>query len=553
MNYALRYILFALACIILGLLLGFNIKARIPNGGNARLDDGLQKLQETLYFIENNYVDELDQEQLVDDAIRGIMEGLDPHSFYIPATDMRQMQEKMEGGFDGIGVQFNILEDTIYIETPLTGGPSEKVGIQAGDRIIEVNGENVAGINISTARVMRLLKGPKGSEVEVSIMRKGSAGLLPFTITRDRIPVNSVDYAYMLNDQTGYIHITRFAETTYRDFSKTLEQLKQKGLRNLVLDLRNNPGGYLTMAHRIADEFLEGGQMIVATEGRVAGSRQEYVATAGMNSFEKGALVILMDYGSASASEIVAGAVQDHDRGLIVGVRSFGKGLVQLQEQFGDSSAIRIVVSKYYTPSGRCIQKPYHKSAEDYEREIVERFESGEIFDESKITFPDSLKYKTDAGRTVYGGGGIYPDVFIANDTTGNSAYLTHLIREDLFRRFAFDYVDARPNLVEQYPTPVAFIDHFEVTRSLLNSFTTFAASKGVAYDPAGYLASSHYVENRVKAFIGRRLHNEAGFWPIFHQTDRVLQEAVRLIPVADHLKTTGQLALNLKQPVLTP
>ncbi len=396
--------LFALVCVIFGLLLGFNIKSRIPGSSSTKVDDGLQKLQETLYFIENNYVDEVDQAELVDDAIRGIMDGLDPHSFYIPATDMRQMQEKMEGGFDGIGVQFNILEDTIYVETPLTGGPSQKVGIQSGDRIIKVNGETVAGVNISNAEVMMRLKGPKGSKVDVSILRKGQNGLLDFTITRDRIPVNSVDYAYMMNGETGYVHITRFAETTFREFSKKLDQLKQAGLKNLILDLRNNPGGYLTMAHRIEDEFLEGGKLIVATEGRSSISRQEYIATSGVGSFEEGALIILMDYNSASASEIVAGAVQDHDRGLIVGVRSFGKGLVQLQEELVDTSAIRIVVSKYYTPSGRCIQKPYHKSSADYDHEIVERFESGEIFDESKITFPDSLKYKTDAGRTVYGG-----------------------------------------------------------------------------------------------------------------------------------------------------
>ncbi|MEL6675889.1 MAG: S41 family peptidase [Bacteroidota bacterium] len=542
MSKIIKYFLFSFGFVIVGLLVGFKIKGSIPGSALSHIDSGVEKIQQTLLFIENNYVEEPNHQKLVDDAINGLLEGLDPHSFYIPSNEMKQMAEQLEGSFDGIGIQFDIVEDTIYVETPIPGGPSEKLGIMAGDRIVTVDGETVAGININNADVTRYLKGPKGTKVKVGILRRGYAELLQFTIERDRIPINSVDYAYMMDDKTGYIRVTRFAETTYSEFRQKLADLKEQGLESLILDLRSNPGGYMNMAYKIADEFLESGKVIVTTEGRIPQSRQEYQATKSLSMMEEGALVILIDYGSASASEIVSGAVQDHDRGLVMGVRSFGKGLVQVQERFEDGSAIRIVISRYYTPSGRCIQKPYDKTSEEYEKDIAQRFASGEIFDESKITFPDSLKFKTTGGRTVYGGGGIYPDVFAADDTSGNSKYFTDLRIEDMFRKFSFDYVDPRPEMKTKYPDARTFIRKFKTTPALVKTFTKYAASKGVNFVEADYQTSKRYIDNRIKAYIGRRIFNDEAFFPILHETDKVLQTALDYIPKAKKLEETGRL-----------
>lgn len=545
MNKLIKYSLFGFAFVIIGLLAGFKIKDHVPGSTLANIDSGLKKLEQTFLFIENNYVEEPDHAKLVDDAIRGLLEGLDPHSFYIPATEMKQMQEQLDGSFDGIGVQFDVVEDTIYVETPISGGPSEKLGIMAGDRIIAVDGETVAGIGITNTEVMSRLKGVKGSVVKVSILRRGYKDLLEFDIVRDRIPLNSVDYSYMIREKTGYIRVTRFAETTFSEFKVELQKLRNEGMENLVLDLRGNPGGYMTMAYKMADEFLAPGKLIVSTEGRIRQSQQEYRSNSSVGLFENGPLVVLLDYGSASASEIVSGAVQDHDRGLIVGVRSFGKGLVQIQEEFDDGSAIRIVISKYYTPSGRCIQKPYDKSTEDYEHDIADRFASGEIFDESKIQFPDSLKYKTMAGRTVYGGGGIYPDVFVADDTTGGSKYFTDLRIKDMFRQFSFHFVDNQARVDKKFDTPEKFIANFKVTPELVNDFTTFAQSKGVKFVQEDYLRSQSYIDNRIKAYIGRRLYNDPAFFPVLHETDNVIQKAIDLMPVAETLEKTGKLVVN--------
>ncbi|MEM8890490.1 MAG: S41 family peptidase, partial [Bacteroidota bacterium] len=470
------------------------------------------------------------------------LEGLDPHSFYIPSKDMKQMQEQMDGSFDGIGIEFNILDDTIYVAVPISGGPSEKLGIMTGDRIVKVDDKDVAGIGITNTQVMKHLKGPKGTEVKVTILRKGSKELLDFNITRDRIPLNSVDYAYLLDDETGYIRVTRFAETTYAEFREKLSMLIEQGMKNLVLDLRSNPGGYMNMAYKMADEFLGAGKMIVSTEGRIMQSKQEYHASSSIGSFEKGAVVVLIDYGSASASEIVSGAIQDHDRGLIVGVRSFGKGLVQIQEKFEDGSAIRIVISKYYTPSGRCIQKPYDKTDEEYGNEIAERFKSGEIFDQSKVEFPDSLKFNTASGRVVYGGGGIFPDVFVPDDTVGGSKYFTNLRIQDMFRKFAFQYVEKNSSLRKTYDKPEKFVKRFNVSNALINEFTSYATSKGVDYVASDYQKSKKYIDNRIKAYIGRRLHNDAAFFPVFHQVDNVIKEAISLMPKAKTLEETGKL-----------
>ena len=540
MHRAFRYFLFGFAFVVIGLLVGFRIKDTSSVSRSAVLDANIKKFQQALEFIEENYVMEPDHDKLVDDAIQGIMDGLDPHSTYFSAPEMGQMQERMEGSFDGIGIQFEIIEDTIYVVTPLAGGPSEKLGIQSGDRIIEVDGVSVAGIGISNTDVYSHLKGPRGSEVKVKIYRATLNEYLDFDIVRDKIPLHSVNYSYMIDDETGFIQVSRFAETTYAEFKEHLDELLAQGMKKLVLDLRSNPGGYMTMANKMADEFLPAGKLIVSTQGRISHFRQQHEATASLSSFEEGALVILIDYSSASASEIVAGAVQDHDRGIIAGVRSFGKGLVQIQEDFEDGSAIRLVISKYYTPSGRSIQKPYDKTSAEYDQEILQRFESGEIFDESKIQLPDSMTYETSSGRKVYGGGGIVPDVFIPEDTTKGSRYLSQLNSKNAFRTFAYHYVDERSDLNTLYPDSKSFRNKFTLTDAIMSSFIAESKELGVKFDQRGYDKSGELIRTYVKAFIGRRLYGDDGFFPVYFESDEVLQEALKLFPMAEELEETG-------------
>ncbi|MEO1450340.1 MAG: S41 family peptidase [Bacteroidota bacterium] len=547
MSKILKYFLFSIACITIGLLVGFKIKDSIPRGTAISLDSGARKLQRALSFIENNYVEEPNYNDLVDEAMHGMMNALDPHSTYIPASEMDLIQEDLEGAYEGIGIQFGIIEDTLYVEHPIPGGPSAELGIMPGDRIIAVDGENIAGIGISNADVTRYLKGPEGTQVQVNVLRRGVADILPFTIMRGKIPNHSVEYSYMVNDTTGYIFVTRFAETTYREFRGHLEQLLERGMTNLVLDLRGNGGGYMTMANKISDEFLSTGKLIVSTEGRLPSSDQRYKATSSIGSFENGGLVILIDYGSASASEIVSGAVQDHDRGLIVGVRSFGKGLVQYQEEFADGSAMRLVFSKYYTPSGRCIQKPYNKTREEYQDEINERFASGEIYDADKVNLPDSLKFKTMAGRTVYGGGGIYPDVFVPNDTTGASQYFMDLRLKDLPRQFAFQYVDDHPELAASYASARKFREEYTIDNVILTEFQDFAVAHGVAKKAAQFAHSRDRIALQLKALIGRRIYNNDGYYPILNAADPVFKAGLELLPVSRNLQRSGEVDLSLR------
>ncbi len=361
--------------------------------------------------------------------------------------------------------------------------------------------------------------------------------------------MSSVEFASMLQHQVGYIKISRFTENTYAEFREALLNLKDQGMKQMILDLRGNPGGYMSEANKMADEFLPSGDLIVSTMGRNAASKQEYYATSAVGAFERGALIVLIDQNSASASEIVAGAVQDHDRGLIVGVRSFGKGLVQFPKSFSDKSAIRLVISKYYTPSGRCIQKPYDLEDDTYHADLMHRFESGELFDESKVEFPDSLKYETASGRPVYGGGGIYPDAFAPIDTSYNSKYLAKLQYSDLFRLFSFTYVDNHPELLSLYPSPDAFVDQFQVSQRLINQFVSFASKRGVPYHAQDFQTSRTLILNRIGAFIGRHLFgNDEAFYPIAFRLDNQLNEAFHLLPVAAELEGSGRVNLALRQ-----
>jgi len=533
---------------MLALWIGLRISGLSGGGFNhnsneeiaSRNVDQIKKLQTIVEFVNRNYVEDIETKEIVDRAIQGIMEELDPHSYYIPAADNKVIEEQMEGSFEGIGIEFDIVDDTIYVEAPIPGTPSDELGIKAGDKIIRVEGESVAGIDITYDMVMKYLKGPRGTKVNVTILRQGVDEYLEFEIVRDKIPLNSISFSYKIDEQTGYIKIDRFSETTYKEFSTHLNALLDQGMENLILDLRGNPGGYMSMANKIADDFLDDGQVIVSTEGRIYESKQQYRATDKLDAFEKGPLIVLIDYGSASASEIVAGAVQDHDRGLIMGVRSFGKGLVQIQENLADGSAVRLVISKYYTPSGRCIQKPYDEGSSAYEHEILDRFQSGEVFDASKIEFPDSLIYKTNAGRTVYGGGGIFPDIFVPNDTTYDSKYLMQLRAKDVFRDFAAHYVDQHAGLLKAYSDAQSFRSEFNISNNILDSFVDYAQAHGVSLKSSEFAISQPVIKNNLKAFIGRRLYNDEGFYPVIHQMDQLLQRAIKMIPVASELEKTG-------------
>lgn len=543
MHRNLRFALTAAILVMVGMLAGFQLRKAGPEAKRAQRSSGFSKIQEALWFIERNYVKDTDTEDMVDDAIKGMLEGLDPHSFYISEDEMAIMEEQMQGSFEGIGIEFNILEDTLYVVSAISGGPSEAVGLQSGDRIVSIDEKDAIGI--SNTEVMKKLRGEKGSKVKVGIVRHGVKGELDFTIVRDKIPIYSVDYSYMINDETGYLKVSRFAGTTHEEFRQHLGELQEEGMKSLVLDLRGNPGGYMQMAEKMADEFLGQGKLVVYTDGRMEESKSSYKATSYISMFEQGPLVVLLDYGSASASEIVAGAVQDWDRGLIVGVRSFGKGLVQTQHEFPDGSAMRLVISEYYTPSGRCIQKPFNMSSEEYNEEILERFESGEIYDANKIDMPDSLKFKTNAGRTVYGGGGILPDVFVARDTTTDSEYLTKLISKTVFRQFSFDYLDRYPKLGDELGSAERFRQQFKVDQKLKESFVAFAEKKGIPYDDAGYQASKGEILVYIKSFIGRRYFKDDGFYPIYHESDNVLKRAVELMPQAAELMKKGKISLS--------
>lgn len=545
MNRNLKYALFAATLVMIGMLVGFRLKDAAQPDRRQEINSGLQKIQEAMLFVERNYVKEPDTKKMVDDAIQGMLEGLDPHSFYIPAVEMEEMEEQMEGSFEGVGIEFNLIDDSIYVVAVISGGPSEEVGIQSGDRIVKIEGESVAGVSIENNDVMKKLRGKKGTHVKVSVRRPGVKNLVEFDIVRDKIPLYSVDYSYMMDAKTGYLKISRFASTTHDEFREHTGKLLDAGMKNMILDLRGNPGGYMNMAEKIADEFLVEGRTVVYTDGRIAESRNKYKSTSELDLFEEGALVVLLDYGSASASEIVAGAVQDWDRGLIVGVRSFGKGLVQTQKDFADGSAMRLVISEYFTPSGRCIQKPFQMSAKEYDMEVVERFESGEIYDPSKIDLPDSLKFKTNSGRIVYGGGAIMPDVFVARDTTQDSDYITDLIAQNIFRQFAYHYGDLHPELKAQYGSASKFTSGFQVTDALLAEFVQFAESKKVPLDPAGLALSRRDICIYLKAFVGRRLFDNDAFYPIFHESDNVLRRALELMPQAKELSQKGSFQLK--------
>ncbi len=510
--------------------LGLLVASIVGRAQQASTTATTDKFNTLLYYIEQMYVDTVNSEQLVEHAIRGLLQELDPHSVYISKEDLAAANEPLQGNFEGIGVQFNILKDTIFVVNPIPGGPSEKLGIMAGDKIVTVDGENVAGIGIKNSDVMRLLKGPKGTVVSVGIKRKGSRKLLDFDIRRDKIPIYSVDASYMIDEQTGYVKVNRFAKTTMKELRDALIKLKGSGMETLVLDLQGNGGGLLNTAIEMADEFLSDNRLLVYTEGRSFPKDETYSRRPGL--FEKGRLVVLIDEGSASASEIVAGAVQDWDRGLIIGRRSFGKGLVQRPVQLPDGSAVRLTVQKYYTPSGRCIQKPYEEGFEAYQSEKYKRFETGELLSLENFELPDSLRYTTNIKkRTVYGGGGIMPDIFVPIDTSNASEYFSSMLRKGTINQFVIEYVDRnRAELLSIYPSADDFVNGFTVERELEQMLVGFAAKEGIEYDETDWNTSKFAIDTRLKALIGRNLYDYDVFYRVINVLNPAYMQAVRVL-----------------------
>lgn len=488
------------------------------------------KLSRVVNLVENYYVDSVDSKEMVERAIVDMLQKLDPHSVYIPEEDVRAMNDPLRGNFEGIGIQFNVLNDTILVISPVSGGPSEKVGVLAGDRIVRINDEKVAGIGISTTMVQDRLMGKKGTQVDVTIARPGSSDLLEFTITRDKIPIYSLDASYMIDDGIGYIKLNRFSFTSIAEVNKAVEELKKQDMTDLILDLRGNGGGYLEVAVNLLDKLFNENKLVVYMEGENTARRDYYTTSNGDLGNLK--LVVLIDGGSASASEIVAGALQDWDRGLVVGRRSFGKGLVQRPFNLPDGAMIRLTIARYYTPSGRSIQKSYEKGYDDYIGELNERFQNGEINDEEKIEFPDSLKYKTlDRGRVVYGGGGIMPDVFVPLDTTMYTDYFTNLFRRGILNQFILNYVDRnRPVLKKSYPDFQSFQRNFNVDEKLMQELVSFAAEKGLDENPEELKISWEELAKMIKAYVARDIWDTNEYFMIVNDKNPTLEKARELL-----------------------
>lgn len=494
-------------------------------------DAALRKLQLAEMAIYNLYVDSVNQNKLVEDGIRGMIEKLDPHSSYSTAQETKAMNEPLQGSFEGIGVQFNVVQDTLLVIQPVSNGPSERVGILAGDRIVTVNDSAIAGVKMSKEEIMRRLRGPKGSKVRLGIVRRGIKGVLTFVVVRDKIPVKTLDAYYMIRPTIGYIRIGSFGLTTYKEFMEAVAVLKQQGMNDLILDLEENGGGYLNAAVDIANEFLKRNDLIVYTLGRSV-PKQEFRAD-GKGRLLAGKVVVLINEFTASAAEIVTGALQDQDRGEVVGRRSFGKGLVQRPIEFPDGSMIRLTIAHYYTPSGRCIQKPYTKGdAQSYALDIEKRYEHGELYSADSIHFADSLKYKTlRKQRLVYGGGGIMPDYFVPLDTTLYTPYHRQLAARSYLINANLKYVDAhRKTLKQQYPDFATFLARYEVPQSLLDDIRKAAEKDKIKpKDEAEWKKSLPQLRLQLKALVARDLWDMSQYFQVVNEANPIVQKALTL------------------------
>lgn len=507
----------------------FGISAQYSRSNSASRQQ--QKLLMVENIVNNLYVDNVDEEKVVENAVRGILENLDPHSSYSTKEETTSSQETMQGSFSGIGIQFNMQKDTLYVVQTIAGGPSEKVGILPGDRFIAIDDSIIAGRKLKNTDIMKRLRGPKGTKVNIKVKRGSNAELLEFRITRDDIPLNSIDAVYMADGKTGYIRLSRFAATSYKEFKDAITKLKKQGMQQLILDLTDNGGGYMQIAAQIANEMLNRGNLIVYTQGRK--SPRQNLNADGSGTFRTQKVVVMINQFSASASEILSGAVQDWDRGVVVGRRSFGKGLVQREFLLPDSSSFRLTIARYYTPSGRNIQKPYVKGdREDYDKDIIDRYNHGELQSADSIHFADSLKHTTlRLHRTVYGGGGIMPDVFVPLDTTQYTDYHRRLVAKGIIPQFALRYVDKnRADLKAQYPDAQKFIKEFTVTDEMLNNLVDAGKAEKVDFDKSQFAKSKEMLRTFVKAAIANDLFSTGAYFQIVNEQNDIYKEALSII-----------------------
>ncbi|MBH8568257.1 S41 family peptidase [Microvirga sp. STS02] len=498
---------------------------------------GYLRFKEILSYVDRDYADSVDTEGLADYAVTQMLEKLDPHSVYIPARDREKTDSFLQSDYDGIGVEFNTFRDTVTVVAPLSGGPAEQAGVQPGDQILSIAGKRVSGAHLTSGQLSQLLRGPRGSSVAIELRRRHQGQPLRLSIARSRIPNSSIDAAYLVDDQTGYIKVSRFASNTYDEFKAALADLRRQGLSRLVLDLRGNPGGYLDRATRLADEFIAGSRKIVYTDGK--GDQydsQTYAKVAG--EFEEGSLVVLVDEGSASAAEVVAGALQDHDRATLVGRRTFGKGLVQQPIALSDGGELRLTIARYYTPAGRSIQKPYGASYAEYSAELSGRSARGELQSADSIHFSKALQFRTDHGRTVYGGGGIMPDVFVPRDSVAHSLYFTRLLSHGVARAFALNFYQSHKAELEGLRFE-QFNATFRISDAQLASLTAQAAQDGVAADAASVRRCGPLLRNQLKAYIARSAYGNVAYYTVLREQDAELQRALHV--VSDN---TAQLAL---------
>ena len=528
-NNNTRFIPFLLAiCLIAGIAIGTFYANHFSGNKLGIINTSSNKLNALLRIIDDQYVDTVNMGELVEEAMPQILSELDPHSSYIPAKDLEAVNADLKGSFSGIGIQFTIQNDTIHVNSVIQGGPSEKVGLMAGDRIVEVDDSAFVGKIVTNSEAMKRLKGEKGSKVKLGVYRPGEKALLHFTVIRGNIPVKSIDAAYMINEKVGYIKVNKFGETTYPELLIALAKLNQKNCEGLIVDLRGNTGGYMAAAIQMVNEFLPNNRLIVYTQGRKS-PREDYNSN-GTGSNQKMPLVVLVDEGSASASEIFAGAIQDNDRGTIVGRRSFGKGLVQQPIEFSDGSAIRLTIARYYTPSGRCIQKPYEKGKEsEYELDLITRYEHGEFFSADSIKQDETEVYHTRLGRPVYGGGGIMPDIFVPQDTTGMTSYFRMAANRGLIIRYTFDYTDQNRSTLQKYDTPEK-MEAYLKGQNLLNKFAAWAEKKGLKRRNNLMMKSRRLFE---MSLYGNIIYNMLGmeaYVEYLNESDKTVLKAVEIL-----------------------
>ena len=499
------------------------------NKEQSKVQNNAQKFGTTLYLIDNFYVDTVNIDKVVEDAIVGALKELDPHSAYISKKDVEKANEPLVGSFEGIGVTFQLVRDTITVIGPTPGGPSEKVGIMAGDQFIKIDGEDAFGKKVDNEFVQKHLRGKKGTKVVVSVKRGNDPELMDFEIIRDKIPLNSINASFMMEKNIGYIKLDRFAQDSDKEFKTAMAKLQDQGMKSLILDLRSNSGGYLNTAIAMVDEFLGADKLIVYTEG-LKSPRQEWRSTE-KGVYTSGNLVVLIDEGSASASEILSGAIQDHDRGVLIGRRSFGKGLVQRPFNLPDGAVIRLTTARYHTPTGRCIQRPYEGGTEDYYKEMTKRLEHGEYFHADSIHFPDSLKYKTDGGRIVYGGGGIMPDIFMPADTTFNSKLYTNLVRKGVFNKYTVDYaMQHRDELKKEYPEFSQYNKNFVVNKAMIDAIKELAANEKVEWNDEEFQRSEKYIRLQIKALIARNVWEMQQYYEVTLKEDPTIAKAVDVL-----------------------